>query len=228
MLRLLALTLTRPELLNGPASMADATVVSQFRVPALLKVPLPEKFVMALALLVLTLKVLPDALLSVALLSRRSRPAVRLALPLLFQVRALRTLSPAPLTVDVLSVVSCPTPLTVPLLQFKAPDTVRLPAPVSVPPLMERDPLNADAPARVRLPPDNTKFSSTVSWLATIDPEDAVMVWEPATLIATFCPAVGTVPVLQFAPVFQSPDVPIQQTSTTQENGNENTAAVAP
>ena len=153
MLRLLALTLTRPELLNGPASMADATVVSQFRVPALLKVPLPEKFVMALALLVLTLKVLPDALLSVALFSKRSRPAVRLALLLLFQVRPLRTLSPAPLTVEVASVVSCPAPLTVPLLQLKSPAAVRLPTPLIVPLLRLSTPLMVVSTPTPRVPP---------------------------------------------------------------------------
>ena len=55
-----------------------------------------------------------------------------------------------------------------------------------------------------------------------------VTVWAPATLTSTRWPAVGAAPVLQFAPIAQSPLVPIQQSSTEQVLFSAKVAVVAP
>ena len=137
--------------------------------------------------------------------------------PMVLSMRPpVRSLTLAPLKLSAALVVVLPAPVMVPPVQVAGPLSVRLPDPLSVPPENVNGPLIVEGPARFRLPPDTTKASSTVNWFAAKAPDETVMVCTPATLTFTFCPAVGAAPVLQFEPIPQSPEVPIQQTSTTQ------------
>ena len=132
---------------------------------------------------------------------------------------------PAP-WLKLLLTVTLPLPVSSP--EFRASCTKEVAAlAVSVPPLKVASWVNAEGPARLRLPAEKMKFSSALSWLAATAP-DTVMFCKPATLMLTFCPAAGALPVLQLAPTLQSPEVPIQHTSTTQPLCTWNTAVVAP
>ena len=115
---------------------------------------------------------------------------------------------------SVLTVIA-PLPPKLPTLNVTDP-ALSVPLAVSVPPMMLTAWVNDEVPPSVNEPPERMKFSLAVNWLATANPPETVMVCSPATLTNTVCPAAGTIRVLQLAPVFQLPEVPIQQTSTVQ------------